>query len=338
MTHAACSGRSLLPESSVDAVDEILGGTAIVILTWNQREETRRCLQSLADAGYALSRVVLWDNGSVDGTEEAILSEFPDVVFHRHPSNLGVASGRNAGASLAMRRLSPSHLMFLDNDMVVTPGFLEALCEPFAADSRLAQTLAKIRFLAEPERLQSAGGIFVNFGRGIKRTIGNGEIDGGQHDLCRPCLPCGGATLVAASVLRELDGFDPIFDPYGTEDLDFSCRVRSAGYRALYIPEAVVYHDYQPKLEGKYIGQSGLATAAERWMILVERHATLPQKISFWISSAPSKLIRAIGREVIRGNAAALQGIPQGISNYINRLARMRKARQRTPDVGIETD
>ena len=84
MTHAARSDQSVLAAN--------VRGTAIVILTWNQRRETRRCLQSIADSGYSLERVVLWDNGSVDGTDEAILNEYPEVVFHRHPTNQGVAS------------------------------------------------------------------------------------------------------------------------------------------------------------------------------------------------------------------------------------------------------
>ena len=62
MTHAARSDQPVLAANMGGSVDAMLHGTAIVILTWNQCKQTLRCLQSLADAGYALSQVVLWDN------------------------------------------------------------------------------------------------------------------------------------------------------------------------------------------------------------------------------------------------------------------------------------
>ena len=338
MTHAARSDQPVSAANTSGSVDATLRGTAIVILTWNQRNQTLRCLQSLADAGYALGQVVLWDNGSVDGTDEAVISEFPDVVFHRHPSNQGVASGRNAAALLAMRQLSPSHLLFLDNDMVVTPGFLEALCELFNSEPKLAQTMAKIRFLDEPDRLHSAGGQVVNFSLGIKHGIGYGEIDAGQFDVRKSCLPSGGATLVALSVFLELDGFDSIFDPFGAEDLDFAYRVRSAGYHATYVPESVVYHDYQRKSGAGPDGDSYIAARVRHWMILLRRHATLPQQLSFFAGGAVIGLIKVVLREGLSGNAASLKGIPMGVKRCASDLPRKERIRKESHDVGIETD
>jgi GT2 family glycosyltransferase len=178
----------------------------------------------------------------------------------------------------------------------------------------------------------------VNFALGTKRSIGSGEIDAGQYDNRRPCLPCGGATLVATSVFVELDGFDPIFDPYGTEDFDFSYRVRKAGYEAVYVPEAVLFHDYRSKLDGNYLDAEGFASMVERWMILLERHATPMQKVVFWVFSAPAKLIRSSLREAMRGNLAAVGGIPRGMVAYVRLLLDRRKFRKDASDVGIEAD
>ena len=338
MTQAACRGQSPLPDSSVSCADEVLRGTAIVLLTWNQREQTRRCLNSLVEAGYELKRVVLWDNGSSDGTDELMFNDFPEVVYHHHPINQGVASGRNAAALLAIRSLSPTHILFLDNDMVVTPKFLESLCEPFATQPRLAQALAKIRFYNDPERLHSAGGQVVNFVLGINHSIGYGEIDKGQYDVRKSCLPSGGATLVAVTVFLELDGFDSIFDPFGAEDLDFAYRARSADYHALYIPEAVVYHDYRPKMGSGKTGESYVAERVRHWMILLRRHASLSQQVGFCIGGAAVGLIKIALREMIKGNGAVLQGIPSGVKRYVSGLPRKESAGKESHDVGIETD
>ena len=317
MTDTALINRPKSPAIKRDAVDDVLRETAIVILTWNQREATRRCLQSIAAAGYSLGRVVLWDNGSVDGTDDAIIDEFPDVIFHRHPHNQGVASGRNSAALLAMRKVSPTHLLFLDNDMVVTSGFLESLCEPFVADSRQAQAVAKIRILNDPERLHAAGGQDVNFALGIKNSIGYGEMDCGQYDDRQSCLPSGGATLVAVKAFLELDGFDSVFDPFGAEDLDFAFRVRRANYQATYVPEAIVYHDYHRKNGAGQNGDLYVAARVKHWLILLRRHASIGQKLGFFLGGAVVGLSRIVRRQVLIGNVPGLSGLARGVVSYL---------------------
>jgi GT2 family glycosyltransferase len=338
MIPAAASRHSRLPDALSGAAEETIRGIAIVILTWNQLNQTRRCLCSLARAGYALDRIVLWDNGSEDGTEESITRDFPDVIYHRHPTNLGVASGRNAAALFAIRQLSPTHLLFLDNDMVVTPGFVECLGEPFISEPWMAQTLAKIRFLDAPDRLHSAGGIFINFSQGTMTTVGYGESDQGQYDVSTPCLPSGGATMVSVSAFQELGGFDPTFDLYGTEDIDFAFNARAAGYKAQYIPEAVVYHDWQNDRSRLYLQRSDFATTVQRWMILLGRHATWQQKMGFYLWGAPKVLFRVLVKELRRGNAAALRGIADGLSDFLRQATRGRKPRRSAYEAGLKTD
>jgi GT2 family glycosyltransferase len=317
---------------------DILRGTAIVILTWNQREQTARCLQSIADAGYDLGRVVLWDNGSRDGTDQMVLDRFPDVIYHHHPTNQGVASGRNAAALLAERQLAPTHLMFLDNDMVVTEGFLEALCEPFAEDPHLAQAMAKIRFLDQPERLHSAGGQVVNFALGTKRGIGYGEADQGQYDTRQPCLPSGGATLVSKQVFFELDGFDGVFDPFGAEDTDFSLRVCAAGYKACYVPEAVLYHDYRNKMGEGSDASSYMAARVRQWMILMRRHATVGEKLLFFCGGAVIGFVKVAFQSLARGKAGAILGIPGGVRDFADDLPRPERHARPEPEVRTEAD
>jgi GT2 family glycosyltransferase len=323
---------------SCESLAGILRGTAIVILTWNQREKTSRCLHSIADAGYDLGRVVLWDNGSQDGTDELVLSRFPSVIYHHHPTNQGVASGRNSAALLAERRLSPTHLMFLDNDMVVTRGCLELLCQPFTTDARLAQAMAKIRFMSQPKRLHSAGGQVINFALGMKGGTGYLEVDRGQHDEQRHCLPSGGATLVSKDVFFELDGFDSVFDPFGAEDTDFSYRVKAAGYRAVYVPDAVLYHDYSNKMGEGGGARSYMAARVRQWMILMRRHATPAERIAFFCGGALIGFLKVALTAAARGKAGALLGIPGGVRDYAGQIPQPDRPAQPTREVRTETD
>jgi GT2 family glycosyltransferase len=311
-------------DEGVKSVDDIFRGTAIVILTWNELDKTRRCLKSLQAVGYELDRVVLWDNGSSDGTEESITREFPSVIYHRHRANLGVASGRNAAASLAIWALAATHLMFLDNDMVVAPGFLEALCQPFSEADRVAQTFAKVRFLGDPERLQYAGGVRADFCRGRSRPVGYGEIDKGQYDEKATCLPSGGATLVAVSIFRQLDGFDPVFDPRGAEDIDFSYRVRHAGYVAIYVPQALLYHESEFSPNGIRASGQQVSNIVRNWLVLLSRHASLAEKVAFCLWGAPQRILEVAWWGMRTQQVVVFNGLISGPRKFIEILSRKR--------------
>jgi GT2 family glycosyltransferase len=290
---------------------------AIVILTWNRREETLRCLSSLISANYKPEQIIVWDNGSEDGTKEAIGKLFPTINCHYHPTNLGVASGRNAASQLARKVLDPDFLLFLDNDTEVTHGFLEKLIEPFRHDESLAQTTGKIRFSDDRKRLNSAGGIKVRFFTGKIEAVGYGEIDKGQYDIPGFCLPAGGATLVKTEVFFSLGGFDPAFDPYGPEDLDFALRVRQSGHHALYIPDALVYHERERFIDAGTITEEFAGKKVQHWMILIGKHATPIQRLGFYSCGLTMALFRIVFRVIFSGNTAPLKGMICGFKKTI---------------------
>jgi GT2 family glycosyltransferase len=284
---------------------------AIVMLTVNQRETTLRALRSL---GPAISDwdILLWDNGSTDGTVDAVRREFPTVVVHHHPTNLGVASGRNAAARLAIGRFAPEYLLFLDNDMVVQPGFVEALRAPFVANPMLGQTQAKLLYLDEPTRINDGGGCRINFWLGITDPVGFKQIDRGQCDQVAPCISCGGAMMVRSRLFQELGGFDPVFDPFGPEDLDFSLRLQRRGYAALYIPQAVAYHAVSHSIGSGYTAAYA-RNKARHWLRFLQRHGSPLQKVGFAVVGAPWIALRMIVRELSRGNAGAIVGSIRGV-------------------------
>jgi ABC-type dipeptide/oligopeptide/nickel transport system ATPase subunit len=88
---------------------------AVVMLTYNQAENTLRALASIGASTRATIRVVVWDNASTDDTVAQVRRRFPDVIVEWSADNLGVAGGRNAGAKLAIERFAPDYLCFLDN-------------------------------------------------------------------------------------------------------------------------------------------------------------------------------------------------------------------------------
>ncbi len=286
---------------------------AVVILTLDKREDTLRCIRSLANVASPPFRVFVWDNGSSDETGPAIHAEFPHVTYHRHPTNLGAGQGRNAGTDLALQHCTPTHLLFLDNDATVAPDFLAPLLEPFERDPLVGQTSAKIRCLDDPERIYVAVGSKIQFWWGDTSPIGHGEIDRGQYDQSVPCVASTGCTLVRADVFREVGGFDPAFDPYGYEDLDLSLRIASAGYRVMYTPRSVAFHERGQTFERGRYSPLYAKVKARNWLRFMRRHARPHQWLAFLVIGAPYRFTTTLIREARRGNARATLGLLRGL-------------------------
>jgi GT2 family glycosyltransferase len=286
---------------------------AILILTYNQRDRTLQCLAQLYEVADAANcHVLVWDNGSSDGTGQAVRATFPNVLMHESPTNLGVASGRNAAAALATETWQPGYFLFLDNDMLVEPGFVDALHAPFVGNGRVGQTQAKLRFMDTPERLNDGGGARISFVFWRSIPVGFDEVDEGQYDAIKPCIACGGAMMVRRDLFQQLGGFDPIFDPFGPEDADFSLRLQKAGYQALYAPQAMAFHQVSHTF-GKGYSEEYARHKSRHWRTFMGRHATPLQKTGFYTIGAPYLAGKVFLREAKRGNLGAIRGLLKGI-------------------------
>lgn len=284
----------------------------VIILTYNQRQKTLKCLSTLFGSENIPFKVLVWDNNSRDDTLAAVDEAFPEVATHYSQSNLGVAGGRNASGTMAIRELGATHLLFLDNDIEVESGFVKALYDPFETDIDLGQTQAKLRFLHDRSLINDGGGARISFVFWRVKPVGFGEPDRGQYDAPRPCISCGGAMMVRADVFQQLNGFDPLFGPFGPEDLDFSLRLQKAGYGAMYIPKAVGYHQVSHTY-GEGYSEEYARHKSRHWLLFMRRHARPWQKIAFYLFGAPILTIQVLFRETRRGNLAAIRGLVQGI-------------------------
>jgi GT2 family glycosyltransferase len=287
----------------------------VILLTYKQREKTLACLSDLvANTGVAF-RVLVWDNGSQDDTIAAVNQEFSNVLTHYSESNLGVAGGRNASAGLAIHELGATHILFLDNDILVEPNFVNELYEPFRRDSEIGQTQAKLRFMHDRSLINDGGGAQISFLFWRVKPVGFGEPDRGQYDEPHTCISCGGAMMVRADIFQHLNGFDPLFGPFGPEDLDFSLRLQRAGYKALYVPKAVGYHQVSHTF-GEGYSEEYARHKSRHWLLFMRRHANFGQKMAFFLIGAPILAVQVFIREARRGNFGAIRGLIQGLLQY----------------------
>lgn len=212
----------------------------VVTLTWNQREDTMSCLESLGQMTYPHYRLLLVDNASVDGTVEAVRERFPDVDIIVNPENLGFPGGFNVGLHHALAQ-GADYIFMINNDTFVEPNILDELMAH--ADSAGVGMLApKIYYADEPDRIWSVGG------RRHPWTLemtdkGDLQFDRGQWKAVmeRDYL-VGCALLLKRDMLEEIGLFDTGYCPIYYEDVDLCVRARQAGYRLLLVPRARMWH------------------------------------------------------------------------------------------------
>ena len=222
---------------------------SIVILNWNQREDTLACLTSLQESTYGNYDVVLVDNGSTDGSQDAITAQFNDVTVLAQTSNLGCAEGRNVGARYALERQA-DYVLFLDNDTIVKPDFLNHLVVTGESDSTIGALGPEIRYHHERQRIWTAGAR-VDQRTGYTYPMRHGDTatsaeGGGIYDAD---FIAGCAILAKRAIFEALGFFDEDYFVY-FEDTDWCVRASAAGYRIVVVPESIVWHKESQALGG----------------------------------------------------------------------------------------
>jgi GT2 family glycosyltransferase len=240
-----------------------------VVVSWNGRDDTLDALESLR----GIDTVVV-DNGSVDGSADAIAERFPDVELIRAGVNLGFAGGNNAGIRRALDR-GADWVLLVNNDATVEPGIVDALAA--AAESRPdAGVLACKVLFADSDRLWYAGAGFNPYlGRSRHERFGKPDEPGRLRDTGRAT---GAGMAVSRAAIDKAGMLDEEFFLYA-EDLEWCLRIKAAGFAVVYVPGARVRHKVTAASGG-----AGSPTAsyyeARNVLAVVERYRPLPRGLT----------------------------------------------------------
>jgi len=212
----------------------------IVVLNWNGREDTLACLRSLEPVWNERTKGIVVDNGSSDGTPDAVREAYPGVEVLEAGKNLGFTGGNNIGLRLALDR-GADFVLLLNNDTIVDPGFFREMLSVATASEEIGFVSHKIYFLDPPDLLWFAGAKF-SIRTGYGRVIGYREPDRGQYDVARTIdRPCGCAVLVSRRLCREAGLMDEGLFLY-VDEVEWMLRARKHGFKACYAPKAKVWH------------------------------------------------------------------------------------------------
>ncbi|MEZ5402899.1 MAG: glycosyltransferase [Bryobacteraceae bacterium] len=220
---------------------------SVVIPNWNGRDLLEKYLPSVvaAMAGNPANEVIVVDNGSEDGSAEFLRERFPNVRVIALPKNLGFGGGSNAG----FREARNDIVVLLNSDMRVDPGFLAPLLEGFSGDDVFAVSCQI--FFSDPAKLREETGLtqgwWENGGLRVRHRI---------DDAVTRAFPCfyggGGSCAFDRHKFLELGGFDELLRPFYLEDTDLGYGAWKRGWRVLYEPRSIVYHEHRGTIGKKF--------------------------------------------------------------------------------------
>ena len=209
---------------------------SIVIPVYNKVELTRACLESIARTPTGIEyEVIVVDDCSSDRTAD-FLAACSGIVALRNDVNAGFIDSCNRGADQARGEF----VVFLNNDTTVTPGWLDALIEPFRNDADVG--IVGARLVYPDGRLQEVGGIIFNdasgwnYGRDEKPDLPHYSFVSEADYVSGACL------AIRRSDFADLGGFDTRYRPAYYEDTDLCFQVRERGKKVIVQPAATIVH------------------------------------------------------------------------------------------------
>ena len=211
--------------------------SSIVIPVHNRAALTRQCLDTLlaSPAATAEVEIVVVDDCSTDSTAQMLASYGDRVRVVRHELNTGFGVACNDGAAAA----SGEWLVFLNNDTVPQPGWLDALLAYAASRERLGMVGARLLF--PNDTVQHAGVVFGR-DRHPRHVYAGFPASHPAVNKSRTFqVVTGACALIQRELFEESGRFDPAF-VNGYEDVDLCLRLRGLGYEIHYCHESVLYH------------------------------------------------------------------------------------------------
>ena len=254
---------------------------SIVIVAYRARDEVLRCLGSLRENVSLAHEAIVVDDGSGDGTPEAVKRDFPEARVVAKQPNEGLVAGRNTALPLVSGRL----VLMLDSDTEVRPGAVEALAK--LLDTRPEVGLVGPKLIYPTGEIQLSSRRFPPLLAPLTRRGPYAKLfpdprshrrhlmKDFDHLSERPVVWVAGAAQMWRSELRSrIGGYDPRVSSYGGEDMDWCMRVWEAGLEVRYVPEAEIVHDWR-----KVTRKSSFGAASRRafrdWYYLQWKHRSL---------------------------------------------------------------
>ena len=211
---------------------------SIITINYNESEVTLDLLDSVRKLSYANYEVIVVDNASPNDNPDKIKENFPEVNLIKSAENLGFAGGNNLG----VKQAKGEYLLFINNDTIVPPNFIQPLVETLQKNNRIGMVSPKIKFHWDPTLIQYAGYTPMNKWTIRNNSIGYHQKDNGDFDEPKETQSIhGAAMMVPKKVVDEVGMMTEIYFLY-YEEHDWAEMVKRAGYKIFYQPKSYILH------------------------------------------------------------------------------------------------
>jgi O-antigen biosynthesis protein len=220
---------------------------SVVIPNWNGRDLLEKYIPSIVEAlaSHPDNEIVVVDNGSEDGSVEFLREAFPSVKVLALPENLGFGGGSNAG----FREAKNDIVVLLNSDMRVDRDFLAPLLEGFR-DPEVFAVSCQI-FFTDPAKPREETGLTQGWWQDGALRVRH-RLDDAVTDLF-PCFYGGGGSCAFdRRKFLELGGFDHLLAPFYLEDTDLGFLAWKRGWKVLYQPRSIVFHEHRGTIGKKF--------------------------------------------------------------------------------------
>jgi GT2 family glycosyltransferase len=282
---------------------------ALLILTWNRRDDVLRCVASLQRLTYPDVTPVVIDNASQDDTVPALQAQYPQLTILAQRRNLGYAGGNNVGIRWALER-GADYLQLINSDTEVTPQLTGELVRVAETDPHIAVVGCRNLLMEDPARLWGAYST-LTYGPFLVRSDGAGAADGPRWQQLRDVdAVIGNGYMWRRAALQQIGLLDETFFGYH-EDVEWCVRARQAGWRVVYAGSAAIVHrggsssmpGHARVFPARYfLGRNGVA--------FVRRYGTWRARARFAAlcgGALAARLLRALARRAAGdGSSAAL--------------------------------
>ncbi len=308
---AAFGRKKIVPSTSPDRT-----AASVVIPNWNGRDLLEKYLPSVVEAmsGNPRNEVIVVDNGSEDGSAEFLHQNFPTVRIIALEKNLGFGGGSNTGFKAATNDV----VVLLNSDMRVAPDFLAPLLEGFS-DPDVFAVSCQILF-TDPNKVREETGLTQVWWEDGAFRVAHRMDD--QVTGLFPCsYPGGGSSAFDRRKFLELGGFDELLRPFYGEDTDLGYLAWKRGWKVLYQPASLVWHEHRGTI-GKKFSQAYIDSILQKNFLLLcwkNIHETrrITEHFLFACGGAMVSLFAGNSREraSLAGLWKALLQIPEALSS-----------------------
>jgi GT2 family glycosyltransferase len=282
----------------------------VIIVNWNSGTLLARCIEFIRKQTMRPDQIVIVDNASMDDSVAA-LKKYDGVTVRVSNANLGFAAGNN----LALAECDTEFVALLNPDAFPKEDWLERLVASADTHSHIAMFGSRQLCQDMPDMLDGIGDVYHWSGLVLRNrhSVRQREADLVPREIFSPCAAAG---LYRRQALVDAGGFDEDFFCY-VEDVDLGFRLRLAGHKAMYVPDAVVHHVGSATTGGQhsdfsvYHGHRNLVWTFVKDVPGILFWLLLPLHVGMNLASILWFALKGRGDVILRAKRDALLGLPK---------------------------